>query len=165
MTTGQRIQRARKRAGLSQKQLGEKLGLSASMIGQWENDLRKPKYGTLKKLANALDVWVYDLSSPEDTAERVKRLEEFYMPDELDYAALPPRDKSERPIEGNYQRIAAAFDKLNPNGQQEAVKRIEELTEIPRYCRQDAPQPAPAPREDTDTTPTTKGTEMPPESE
>ena len=54
MTTGQRIQRARKKAGLSQRQLGEKLGLSASMIGQWENDLRNPKVETLQRIADAL---------------------------------------------------------------------------------------------------------------
>lgn len=56
MTTGQRIQQARKKAGLSQKQLGEKLGLSASMIGQWENDLRNPKRETLVKIAHALEI-------------------------------------------------------------------------------------------------------------
>lgn len=58
MTTGQRIQQARKKAGLSQKQLGEKLGLSASMIGQWENDLRNPKRETLERIADALNVSV-----------------------------------------------------------------------------------------------------------
>ena len=61
MTTGQLIQQARKKAGLSQKQLGEKLGLSASMIGQWENDLRNPKSKTLQRIATALNVPIYDL--------------------------------------------------------------------------------------------------------
>lgn len=61
MTTGQLIQQARKKAGLSQKQLGQKLGLSASMIGQWENDLRNPKSKTLQRIATALNVPIYDL--------------------------------------------------------------------------------------------------------
>ena len=34
-----------------------------------------------------------------------------------------------------------AFFRLNFAGMQEAVKRIEELTEIPRYRRQDTPAP------------------------
>ena len=61
MTTGQRIQQARKKAGLSQKQLGEKLGLSASMIGQWENDLRNPKFDTLRRIAAALNTPIHNL--------------------------------------------------------------------------------------------------------
>ena len=34
-------------------------------------------------------------------------------------------------------RLLSAFDKLNPSGQTEAVKRVSELTEIPRYQRSD----------------------------
>lgn len=33
--------------------------------------------------------------------------------------------------------ISKSLDKLNADGQQEAVKRVEELTEIPRYRRQE----------------------------
>lgn len=70
MTTGQLIQQARKSAGLSQKQLGEKLDLSASMIGQWENDLRNPKPDTLKRIAAALDIdWLSLLPKPKETNE------------------------------------------------------------------------------------------------
>lgn len=38
-------------------------------------------------------------------------------------------------------RILSALDKLNLSGLYEAIKRIEELTEIPRYRRQDPPAP------------------------
>jgi len=38
------------------------------------------------------------------------------------------------------QRLNAAFDKLNATGQHEAVKRVEELTEIPRYTGTDGEQ-------------------------
>ena len=56
MTVGERIRAARKEAGLTQKQLGEKLGVSAAMIGQYETGVRNPKLGTLKKIANALEI-------------------------------------------------------------------------------------------------------------
>lgn len=56
MTTGERIQAARKEKGLSQQELGKRLGVSGSMIGQYENDLRNPKYDTLQKIADALGV-------------------------------------------------------------------------------------------------------------
>ena len=43
------------------------------------------------------------------------------------------------------ERIVYALDRLNDNGQQKAVERVEELTEIPRCRRQDASdQSAPA---------------------
>lgn len=66
MTTGKRIQQARKAKGLSQKQLGEKLDVSASMIGQYENDLRNPKVETLLRIAAALNVSMYYLSGGTD---------------------------------------------------------------------------------------------------
>lgn len=51
--------------------------------------------------------------------------------------------------------------KVNEDGQQKAVERIEELTEIPRYRRQ---EPA-AQQEDTDPIPPTNAPETPPEDE
>lgn len=61
MTTGQRIKDARKRAGLTQKELGERLGIAYQTLAQWENDLRKPKHETLQRIADALDVAIIDL--------------------------------------------------------------------------------------------------------
>ena len=56
MSIGQRIKIARSKAVLSQKELAEKLGVSASMIGQYESDIRRPKFETIQKIANALGV-------------------------------------------------------------------------------------------------------------
>ena len=67
MTIGERIKKARKDAKLTQKDLGEKIGVSGSMIGQWENDLRCPKMETLQKIASALDVNITNLSSDINT--------------------------------------------------------------------------------------------------
>ena len=62
MTTGQRIKAARKRIGLTQKELGDKLGISYQSIAQWENDLRKPKQETLIRISRALQVHLRDLT-------------------------------------------------------------------------------------------------------
>jgi transcriptional regulator with XRE-family HTH domain len=61
MTTGERIRDARKAAGLTQLELAEKLGVPYQSIGQWENNVRNPKYETLEKIATALNVSVYRL--------------------------------------------------------------------------------------------------------
>ncbi|MCI6830504.1 MAG: helix-turn-helix domain-containing protein [Clostridiales bacterium] len=59
MTLGEQIKSKRKEKGLSQKELGSLLGVSGSMIGQYENNIRKPKMETLYRILQALDVtWV-----------------------------------------------------------------------------------------------------------
>lgn len=62
-------------------------------------------------------------------------------------------------------RVAAAWDKLNEEGQEKAAERVEELTEIPRYQAQQAPQPSAAPSEGSSTTPPADGAEGPQEGE
>ncbi len=47
-------------------------------------------------------------------------------------------------------RIDAALDKLNDTGQKEAIRRVEELTEVPKYQRE---KPKDAPTGVKDTTP------------
>lgn len=53
MTIGKKIQAFRKEKGLTQKELAQKLGVSASMIGQYETDIRRPKLETLEKISAA----------------------------------------------------------------------------------------------------------------
>lgn len=65
MTTGQRIKEARKKAELTQKGLAEKLGIAYQTLAQWENDLRNPKYDTLKRIAAALNIPIHELISDE----------------------------------------------------------------------------------------------------
>lgn len=56
MTIGKRIKQARKKAGLTQKELAEKIGAANGTIGQYERNLRSPTYNNLIKLCNALSV-------------------------------------------------------------------------------------------------------------
>lgn len=61
MTTGQRIREARKAAHMTQTELAQKLGIPFQSISQWERDIRNPKYDTIKRIAVALNVPVYEL--------------------------------------------------------------------------------------------------------
>lgn len=56
MTIGERIRAARKKAGLTQRELAEKLGISEQGITQWETGVRNAKLGTIKKIAEAIGV-------------------------------------------------------------------------------------------------------------
>lgn len=61
MTTGARIKAARKTAGITQSELANRLGVSQAMVAQYESDSRNPKFETLQKIADALEVPIYTL--------------------------------------------------------------------------------------------------------
>lgn len=53
MSTGELIRSARLRAGLSQKDLAQRLGMPASSIARWETDRVEPGYSTLRRVLQA----------------------------------------------------------------------------------------------------------------
>lgn len=53
---GRRLRELRHEQGLSQKELGEKLGLSASAIGMYEQDRREPDNEILGKMCRFFDI-------------------------------------------------------------------------------------------------------------
>lgn len=57
-TVGQRIKAARKDAGLTQQELGEKIGSPAITIRQWESGKREPNLRMIYRVASALGVHV-----------------------------------------------------------------------------------------------------------
>lgn len=118
MTTGQLIKAARKKAGVTQEELGKKIGVSGSSMAQWENDLRNPKLDTLQRIAAALGVPVQELISDWEAVDKEEFKDVFIYGKGL----TTPKD-----------RIDAALDRLNDEGQEKAAERVEELTEIPKY--------------------------------
>lgn len=62
-TIGDNIKQFRKDKGLSQKELGKKIGLSQQMIAQYESNKREPKLQTLIKIATALEIPIFYLLS------------------------------------------------------------------------------------------------------
>lgn len=66
MEFGEKIKKARKKSGLTQSQLGNKLGVSASMLAQYETGKRKPKIETLLKLSEAMGVPLDELIGLEE---------------------------------------------------------------------------------------------------
>lgn len=64
---GDRIRTIRTEKGLSQAQLGEKVGLTADRIQKYENGARKPKAELLKRIASALGVSTLALVDPTTT--------------------------------------------------------------------------------------------------
>ncbi len=56
MTFGEKLKEARKKAGLSQEQLAEKMSVSRSAVAKWEAGNGMPDINNLKVMAQLLDV-------------------------------------------------------------------------------------------------------------
>lgn len=107
---GENIRLARKARGLTQKQLGDLCGMADSAIRRYELGNGRPKMETIQRIAKALNVDPFSLM-------------DFDMATEVLSTRINYRAKV----------LLEAFDQLNEDGQQKAVERVEELTEIPKY--------------------------------
>ena len=120
MSTAEKIKEMRKKAGLSQKELGEKLGVSQVMISAYESGIRKPKIETLQKIAAALNVSL-EVLDPNIVIKTLTDIEK---------AIEDLIDINDTLL---FNKLVTDFDKLNPSGKEEACKRVNELTEIQKY--------------------------------
>lgn len=104
--TGERMQERRKALGISADTLAAYLGVSRSTVFRYEN-------GDIEKVpANLLS----------DIAKFLRTSEAFLMGWE-----------DEEPSKESTPRIMQYYELLNDTGKHEALKRVKELTELPRY--------------------------------
>ena len=73
---GDRIRTRRKELDLSQGELAERAGLTASFISQVERDVTSPSIDSLYKISQALDVPVFQFLLEPDGASPVVRRQE-----------------------------------------------------------------------------------------
>ena len=177
MPIGDCIKAARENAGLTQDELGKRIGVTGVTIMRYEKGTRQPRLEQLRRIADALDIQVYDLmddysSITRDFHNDLLTLEELAaemnVSEEKILAVLNSeindpefRDKMNRAAfklsmraeslsklkekviskigAENYHKFYTAFMRLNLHGQQKAIERVEELTEIPRYRAETAP--------------------------
>lgn len=168
MTTGERIRIAREAVPMTQKELSKALGVSESYISQYERNIRNPKQETLQKIAAALEcdyLWLLTGSGQIDALRKVvehglkEQIQASGLTDtveslqhQLDSIFDPLTKKSPITFKAESSKIAAAiahtmreedlmkaYRRLNDAGQQKAVERVEELTEIPKYQREETP--------------------------
>ncbi len=143
MDYAKNLKQARKWAGMTQAELARKAGIATITVRQYEAGNRKPTTDNWFAIADALHLSIDELNDAESLPMGP------FNPDDIEDAKFLIGVK-----EGEFHtRMNTAFFNLNFSGKQEAVKRVEELTEIPRYRRQDAPQSPPAPQGGNDTAP------------
>ena len=194
MTTGQHIKEARKKAGLTQKELGEKLGVAYQTLAQWENDLRNPKYETLQRIAAALGIHPGELMGLKDYGDNIWGPPDINQEelDELRLRVLRIKEdiKVFAPLQSkimkeHYERkkkiehILFVIESLTDDGLNEVIRIVDVIAGNPKlstlfqfepYFQQEppetSPQTPPTPQGDTeDTTPPPAPPEGPPEGE
>lgn len=115
----------------SQQQLADIAGVSQTSIYQWEKGIRKPKIEQLDKLAYALGVTIVDLD-PDMLVYDLLRYE-YAKARNNENKYYDERTIKEYEILRKESVLTSHFYKLNSMGQDEAIKRVEELTEIKKY--------------------------------
>lgn len=128
MSFGERLKNARKKSGITQKELAEKLNVSAAMIAQYETGKRNPKKETLSRIAEVLNL---GYSYTKDG--------EPYFYSFVDTVRTPENAENEEFNNFQYndsQRIIKPYNCLNDVGKEEAVKQVELLTKIPEYRKE-----------------------------
>ena len=134
MTIGMNIKKYRKRMGLTQDELGKKLGIKQQTIAMYENDKTNIKPVTLKKIANALNVSLTDL------------MPELLLTDSEKKAIINAASNAgpERLSEINRQRIEnlnkrkreqllSNYDKVNEDGKEKIFEYSKDIASNPNY--------------------------------
>ena len=111
MSFASRLRQAREQAGLTQLDLAEKLGVTKSAIGNYENGVSSPKWDVLVQIFDVLHV------------EPNFLYQDSFSPPVSDSVHLTPAQSS----------LLSAFDQLNEEGQQKAQDYVDDLVYTGRY--------------------------------
>ena len=126
MSAGDRIKEIRKKKGITQVQLAEASGVAAISIHQYEAGKREPRLSLVEKIADVLEVPASYLMGWEELDNNT------WGKEASDEAYIKLAENIEK-FRGAKAKMNTAFDRLNAAGQQKALERVEELTEIPKY--------------------------------
>lgn len=122
MTVGERIRAERIRQQLTQKELGEKCGIAEPTIRRYELGGLNPKLSTIERIAMALGVPIAELAGLS-VENKQGSTEDTDVSPGIEISIEQKRAK----------KLLTYFEMLNSKGQQEAIKRIDELSQLPAY--------------------------------
>lgn len=132
MTTAENIKKARKKAGLTQAKLAEKLNTTQQNLAQYESGKRKPKRETLMKIAKALEISEQELLGYSDASYRMYVAHQDTEPGEDGFVVGD--------IFVSQENLLRQYNKLNTTGKAHAIRRIKEMQYVPEYtCEDDCP--------------------------
>ena len=110
MDLGSNIQKYRKEAGFTQKELAKKLNVAVGTIQQYEIGKRQPRLEFLEKIADVLGVDVWNL------------YDSYSLNTDSDYFL---------------DKMNSFREELNEAGQEKAIEHVELLTKVPEYRKEE----------------------------
>lgn len=143
MDVGHKIKELRIMKSLTQKELGQRMGISQQQIAQYENGKLNPKIETLQKIADALEVprnlLFEDLDSTEKSELVKLDLINLIKTLNLEITDITDKKKVEASVLQAVQKknhYIKLYDCLTANGQDKAIEQVELLTKIPEYRKE-----------------------------
>lgn len=136
MTTGEKILFQRKKAGLTQKALGELCNMPDSQIRQYELGKVEPKIENIRRIASALQISISDLIADWKNVSKDEIMADLSDYGGGFYGKEAPKETQEKITErffGRKAEICRKIDLLNDSGQDKALEQVELLTKIPEY--------------------------------
>lgn len=135
MSFSQNLYNIRIKRKLSQKKLAELANVSQASVNYWEKGQRTPSIDAIEKLADALDIPIVELMGKETYTLKTGKGKVFSKEQNkfVDYYGeyLDLTDRA---------KLLDAYDSLNAIGQKEALKRVDELTLLEKYTKNDPDQ-------------------------
>lgn len=133
MAISDNMRKIRHKKGMTQKQVAEACGLAGSTIRTYELGNANPKPATVAKIAKALGVSAAELYGV-DWMPGISATPDLETNSALYQSLLSGGSDGTLPIDTpNKARLLVAFGRLNEAGQLEAIKRTEELAQVPAY--------------------------------
>lgn len=135
-TLGENIWEARHMAGLTQKELAQKVGVPYQTVQFWEQGKRNPKLENVKKIAGALNVRWEELY-PKEQKSAAEAEDIFSFINQMADHEIQTPIKCAGPFEptAKERKLLQYFRALNDNGQNAAIERVQELSQLSKYQR------------------------------
>lgn len=111
-------------------QLANHIGVSRSTVSMWMSYKSFPRTEMLDRIANYFNVPV------ESLLAETKNDTQFHVLDiikELEEVGAINKETLRNSLSKEESELLSSFNVLNSSGKQEAIKRVEELTEIKKY--------------------------------
>ncbi|MFQ9716482.1 MAG: helix-turn-helix domain-containing protein [Blautia sp.] len=144
MTFGERVKELRLKKGLTQRELGERMGgITQQTIAQYEKIVEQPKLVTIRKIANALDVKLYELVidwsqfSPEELKEDFTNTDgNFYGKEASPEEQQKFMDRlfnGKNEASNKRKALDKKIDQFNDDGIQKISDYADDIMKIPEY--------------------------------
>lgn len=124
---GEKIKEVRKRQGLTQRELAEKMGTTQQNLAQYESGKRYPKLVTIEKIASALKV---PLNTLLDGNWQPYTKE---ITDSLDTVTEAIEQVTALGDDMMQDKIIENFNKVSPEGKQKIFEYSQDISENPKY--------------------------------